>query len=129
MRFFLLLLCVLTFSCKNKSTDTGSRIPAKTMQKVLLDINLAEAYSAIVKDTSHRTAGKNADSLASYYHNILKHYNITSKEFEESLNWYKAHPDKLDTLYNGVIPLITTMQNPKPLKQVAPLLLRKDGKL
>ncbi len=85
------------------------------MQKILLDVNLAESFSITVKDTLHRGGTKNLDSLAVYYKDIFAHHHITAEEFTSSLAWYKDHPDELDTLYNNIIPVVGKMQNlPKP---------------
>ena len=63
---------------------------------------------------------KNTDSLAGFYITIFKHYNITAEEFAASLEWYKAHPEELDSMYNKMLPVATRMQVkiPEPPKPV-----------
>ena len=63
---------------------------------------------------------KNTDSLAGFYITIFKHYNITPEEFATSLEWYKAHPEELDSMYNKMLPVATRMQVkiPEPPKPV-----------
>ena len=90
--------------------DNGEHLPPAVMQKILLDINMAEAYSITVKDAGHPGGTKNVDSLPHYYKDILAHYKITEAQLTQSLNWYKAHPDEMDTLYNNLGPVITKMQ-------------------
>ena len=80
------------------------------MQKVLLDVNLAEAYAITKKDSLHKPGVKNMDSLAVYYKAIFAHYKITEEQFTASLNWYKDHPDEMDTLYNNMMPVISHWQ-------------------
>ena len=113
MRSFLILLSVITilFSCKNNADFSGDHLSPKVMQKVLLDINVAESYSINVKDSLHKGGTKNMDSLAVYYGAIFAHYKITQEQFSQSLNWYKDHPDEMDTLYNNMIPIVTGWQS------------------
>jgi hypothetical protein len=98
-----LCLCFTIVGCKNKITG---HIPAADMQQTLLDINLAEAYCIMVKDSLHKGGTKNLDSLSVYYQEIFAHHNITQEQFIESLAWYKNHPEELDTLYNNLIPKV-----------------------
>lgn len=112
MRFvsFVLLINILFISCKVK--DNGDHLPQAEMEKILLDVNLAEAYSqAPANMVARGTSGKNKDSLAVYYKDIFAHYKITEEQFTESLNWYKNHPDKLDTLITGITLTINTLQS------------------
>ena len=81
------------------------------MQKVLLDVNLAEAYSLTIKDSLHRRGSKNLDSLAVFYKDIFAHYHITKEQFTVSLDWYKNHPEELDTIYNNMLPIATKWQS------------------
>jgi hypothetical protein len=108
---------VVILSCKNNSGFSGDHLSPKVMQKVLLDINLAESYSLNVKDSLHKRGNtKNMDSLAVYYKDIFAHYHITKDQFSQSLSWYKSHPDELDTVYNDMIPVITRWQS-QPIKK------------
>lgn len=114
----IILLVFLLFACKNGSSS--NHLPHNVMQKILLDINLAEAYSVNIKDSVRRSSMKNTDSLAGFYITIFKHYNITAEEFAASLEWYKAHPEELDSMYNKMLPVATRMQVkiPEPPKPV-----------
>ena len=89
------------------------------MEKVLLDVNLAESYSAMAKDSLHKLGTKNPDSLIVYYKTVFDHYKITPDQFSGSLSWYKAHPDLLDTMYNNIIPVVTKWQT-KPVSLPLP---------
>jgi len=80
------------------------------MQSVLEDIHLAEAYSVLVSPDSVATNEKNYDSLALYCRLIFKHYNITSAEFEQSLDWYKRNPEELDSIYANMIDQIQELE-------------------
>lgn len=107
--------------CKNATSDSGYHLPPKEMQQVLQDVNIAESYSTIVKDNVHMQGTKNFDSLTVYYKAIFEHYNITAEQFTQSLEWYKSHADKLDTMYSNMIPRITAMQTRvSPYKPIQP---------
>ena len=80
------------------------------MVAVLKDINIAESYSAIVKDSLHNPGMKNTDSLAQFYREIFAHYHITEEEFNASMDWYKSNPESLDSLYTKIIPEIGIME-------------------
>jgi hypothetical protein len=91
--------------------ETGSHLSVKKMSKILLDIQIAESYSTLVgRDSTHKNNEKNLDSLAVYYKEILAHHKVSQQEFSESLDWYRSHPDVLDSVYEKIIPEITKMQ-------------------
>jgi hypothetical protein len=117
MRRVLVLTCslALLFSCKQKSAYSGDHLTREMMQKVILDINLAEAYSINAKDSLHRAGTKNVDSLSAFYKRIFDHYQITEQEFNTSLEWYKNHPEELDSVYAHIIPIANKLQAQLPL--------------
>lgn len=122
MRILLTIIALMAVvCCKNKPGGTGYHMPAAVMKQVLLDVNMAEAYSTVVKDSVHKPGTKNFDSLAVYYNAIFNHYKITPEQFKESLDWYKANPDKLDTMYTGMLVKVTKWQNSKPPEPPKPL--------
>lgn len=102
-RSFLVLLTIcLLQAC---SGAEGDGIPPDKMQHILYDMNAAEVYSTLVQkeQTITLTRGKNSDSLAHFYNEVLAHYNVTQAQFDKSMLWYKSHPAKLDSLYNKMI--------------------------
>ncbi|HXS36257.1 MAG TPA: DUF4296 domain-containing protein [Flavipsychrobacter sp.] len=107
-KYILLLLLPLAITACTPKSD---HIPPKQMKKIMLDINLAESYSSISKkDTAHKIAIKNPDSLAFYYKEILAHYKISQQEFAQSMQWYKEHPEDLDSIYAAIIPELSKDQ-------------------
>ena len=80
------------------------------MERLLLDVSLAEGYSVMVKDSLHHPGAKNFDSLAVYYNSIFAHYKISESQFSENLDYYKGHPEDLDTMYNNMLTTITKLQ-------------------
>lgn len=108
MNYFrsLLLLSLLFAACKNNSTatDIEGRIPAKTLEKILYDMQIADVYSLSVRADSTKSFGqKNPDSLARYYKEIFAHNGVTYDQFRKTIDWYKEHPPEFDTVYQNVL--------------------------
>lgn len=115
MRKAAFIFISLLLACKGNQHQPANLISKEKMQKVLLDVNMAEAYSAQVKDSLHRPPGaKNTDSLISYYKEIFAHHKITPDEFSTSLYWYKGHPEDLDSIYASMLPVATAWQTKPP---------------
>ena len=108
------LLLLLVFSCRQHNNYSGDHLPKEVMQQLMLDVNIAEAYSISTKDSLHRSGSKNIDSLSVFYSRIFAHYKITEAEFNTSLEWYKNHPEELDTIYAHILPLASKMQAEAP---------------
>jgi hypothetical protein len=78
----------------------GPEISREKMEHVLLDVQLAEVYSTMAaKDSTESQGLKNDDSLAVYYKEIFDHHQVTAQQFMHSLDWYRAHPDELDSIF------------------------------
>lgn len=107
--FLLLLPAFLFFSCNETNAP---HFPPDKMQAILQDIHLAESYSTVIRqDSLHRGAERDYDSLAVYYQTIFRHYHTDDKEFEQSLTWYKQHPEELDSIYIRMIDSLTRLEN------------------
>ena len=86
-------------------------MPPAKMQQVLYDLHLAEAYSTMArKDSTVRRNAKDMDSLGVYYVTIFKHHQLSADQFQESLQWYKEHPEQLDSIYSKMIPDVLKLQ-------------------
>jgi len=102
---FLLLLA----SCKPQNNNTP--IAPGEMEKLLMDVQLAEVYSTMVaRDTAKHQALANQDSLALYYKSVLAHHHTTAEKFEQSLYWYRQHPEQLDTIYIHTVNRLSNME-------------------
>jgi len=102
--FLFVTMTILVFSCH--APREHPPIPLEKMQAVLLDIQLAEAYSVgLNKDTAVpvRRYDKNYDSLAAFYSDIFAHYHLSFNDFNMAMAWYKARPNIMDSLISGVI--------------------------
>ena len=108
-RLALVVLVVATLvGCKREEVP----IPPDKMARILMDVNLAENYCMNAKDSLNKGTMKNADSLAVYYAEIFEHYHVSDSDFTVTLNWYKAHPDLIDTTYTKLIARIASINNP-----------------
>ena len=106
---FLLLCSCFIFSC---TESNAPHFPPDKMQAILEDLHIAESYSVIVKqDSLRRGSERDYDSLAVYYTAVFKHHNVSYKEFEENLTWYKQHPEELDSVYIRTIDSMVFLQN------------------
>jgi Domain of unknown function (DUF4296) len=107
-----IVLLLLTTACSNKKAEAP--IPAAKMQAIMLDIHLAEAYSGTIPDSAH--SGKNRDSLARYYKEIFAHHQIAEADFNKGLEWYRVHPDELDSVYANMVIKLNAM-NPSSVSK------------
>lgn len=113
MKRFVTLFAVLILfaACDQKEQPP---VNADKMQKILTDLHVAEAYSAMVSDTLHIARNKNYDSLAVYYKDILSHHKVTEDEFIKGIDWYKRRPDLLDSVYVNVLNNLTEIDGLTP---------------
>ncbi len=102
-------LLMTTGSCDDQGAKDAP-IPREKMQRLLLDINIAEVYSGMTKDTLHKPGTKNADSLTAFYTDVFAHHQVTREQFEQAMVWYKAHPDEMDSLVNAIMPEVERLQ-------------------
>ena len=92
-------VALLIASCTTKKEAPLSRA---TMEQVLFDITLAEAASA-QPGTNHTFAGaKNADTLATYYADVLAHHHLTREQFQTAMLWYEANLPEFDTIIHHI---------------------------
>lgn len=115
-KFGLALVLLALHSCKQQEKPP---IPVETMKNILLDIHLAEAYSSvIVRDSVHKARyNKELDSLSLFYKQILGRNHVAPEAFEQALKWYALHPDKLDSVYARIAPVMDSLKAKIPPKQ------------
>lgn len=98
-RLPVLLLCMCLLNACGDSA--GDRLPPAKMEALLMDIHLAEAWNSVsMRDSIGQQLPRNYDSLATYYNGIYRHYGITAEDFKRSMDWYRAHPAELDSIYS-----------------------------
>jgi len=105
MRKYIPIIFTILFVAGCKPNMGSDLLPPAVMMKMLTDIQLAETYSGQVKgDPRQRAFAKNTDSLALYYKEIFAHYKVSQQQFDDNIQWYKAHPEDLDSIYVKMIP-------------------------
>jgi hypothetical protein len=89
------------FGCKQNAPMKHA-----AMSKILIDMQLADAYTNIMADSISKTNPlmRNKDSVNYYYTQIFKHHNISETAFKKAFNWYASNPKEMDSV-------ISLMQN------------------
>ena len=100
--FFLAIAILFASGCKsNKGNkdDAGSVMSKKEMVAFLTDLQLAEANIRAITDP------RSTDSLQRqlYFYDLYEKHGITPSDFNASLNYYLAHVEELDDVYDEVI--------------------------
>jgi len=107
IRLLLLFICCGAYSCKEKAKHLS---PAR-MTEILMDMHLAEAYAQQLPRDSMQVSLKNEDSLLVFNARILNHYQLSETDFKNSIEWYKAHPELLDSIYQNILTEIAILQS------------------
>lgn len=97
-----MMLAILLAACSNNSKDEAP-IAMPKMEKILIDLHMAEVYSTMLDTGMNRRNEKNIDSLAVFYKDVLQHHNVSLEQFKEGMAWYKAHPGEIDSCYKHMI--------------------------
>lgn len=95
-------------------TEPSPPLPPEKMKALLMDVHFAEAYSMMVTDSLHYLREKNRDSLAVFYNDVLAHHHLTKDEFLDIVDWYRRHPQQLDSVYANMISDMTRLESRYP---------------
>lgn len=97
MKYLLVITLFFLASCNNGKPP----VTEAKMALVLTDLHLAEARATQLPPDSggHSDLGRNLDSLAVFYKEVLHRYNLDTAQFRQALDWYMAHPKELDSVY------------------------------
>lgn len=102
---------IFLFSCQGNQgvsnlVAPANLIPKDKMQKILVDIHLAES---LLKENTNKV-----DSLKFQqkvlYKMIYQEFDVLEKQFESSFDYYKKQPEVLEEIYDGVKADITEFQ-------------------
>lgn len=99
---FSIVLWVVTaiFGCKDKEADLPPHIiHIDTMVKVFTDLHIMEALS-IQGSIKHNDS---LNSVAAFREGILEKYQLDSKRFGESYQFYTENPEQLNKIYTEVL--------------------------
>jgi len=105
MKNYLSILICLLFACGTPEKETPNNIlKENTFENILKEIHLAEATFEL-----HKTTGmeKAKNELANSYHNIYLEFAISEEKFNNSLEYYSTHPEKLEEIYSKVLEELT----------------------
>ncbi|MBQ9254756.1 MAG: DUF4296 domain-containing protein [Bacteroidales bacterium] len=97
--FVLLLIFFYACSSNNKNTEPQVQISPKTMSEIFTDIVKAERLSA--KNVGSKE--EREQIFSQYKKSIFSHYNITEKQYKETLKIYLSNP-KLMEKFNKYLP-------------------------
>jgi hypothetical protein len=104
MRKVLLLLvfAVAMLSCSHEDGDRPE-IKKDVLINVLFDIHLTDGYLSY----SGARIDRDRERIEGAYDYVLRKYNITPKQFSNTMKYYSRHTDDYEKLYNKVIEKLT----------------------
>lgn len=109
-----IIITLLIVCCTTACNNDEPPLPPEKLQAILLDLHFAEGYSMMVTDSTHFLREKNKDSLAVFYNDVLKHHNVPKDKFLETMEWYKRHPEELDSVYARMLPELGKLESLYP---------------
>ena len=105
MKIYLSILACLLYACYNTEEKIPENILSeKVFSSVLKDIHLAEGAFELNKTKNMENAKA---TLANNYTSIYSKYKISAIDFENTLNYYAQHPEKLEYIYTNVLEKLT----------------------
>ncbi len=99
---FIVLSGILIFGCNKDKLPKG--FPSeKEFAKILADVHFAEATLNQV-----RVKNRGVDSTFNkYYHFVLNKYKLSQEKFDTIVNWYVAHPEIYQDVYDESIAILS----------------------
>lgn len=88
-------------ACINKKDVPKNIIKPQKMQKVMMDMLLADAVNTEIstRDTGFKLAAQNKFK----FEQVFKNYNITNDQFYKSYNYYLSHPDIFKSITDSLV--------------------------
>ena len=100
----LIIYCFLLACSSSKERITEGILSEKELVSILKEVHLAEANFELLKTNSKEVA---QNTLLNNYQEIYSKYNIDENEFQQTLEYYANHPEKLEGIYSKVLEEIT----------------------
>ena len=94
--------------CASQSTDAPP-LPDSTFSRVLVEMHLLSAHAS----HSEGLPGGAPDSL-------LRHYDLTREDLEETLRYYSRRPARLNAIYDAVIDTLSALEQRIRYRDTAP---------
>jgi hypothetical protein len=107
----ILLLLVAAVSCRGK--HGRYIIPEKKFLEVLVDIHLADGMAM----DNMRYNEKFVFDSASLYESVFSKHEVTREQFDSTMQYYSAHPDDFQELYNILTSRLKRMEDDLRVKQ------------
>ncbi len=94
----LLLSLTLSFAaCSNQGVaDIEPSVSDSVMVQLMIDMHLAEAHAEILKRP-----------IEGLQDSVLAHYQMSRKDFEANMTYYRQNPDKYHKIYSEVLDKIS----------------------
>jgi hypothetical protein len=101
VKYLIVFFGIVLAAC-NEQTDIPSNIiPPDSMQKIMIDVIVADQYSSLYinKDSLKRDKVKaNQDLLES----VFKIHHVSKQNFQESLRFYESRPDLNKKIFDSL---------------------------
>jgi hypothetical protein len=113
-RIIAVCLVLLITACGEADKVPKDVLSKEKMRDVLLDMNMADAYSSITDDDQanlivHDSVRKQRAKV--YYRQVLDLHKLTPKEFNHSYAYYEAHPNKFKEVYDMMFAAVSNDKN------------------
>lgn len=110
-RIIVACLLLLATACGEADKVPKNVLSKEKMRDVLLDMNLADAYSTM-NDSGDEVNLVITDSLRkqrvkTFYRQILDLYKLTPEEFNHSYAYYESHPNKFKEVYDMMFAVVS----------------------
>ncbi len=104
MRHFWLFVFFL-FALLSCSHEDGERpeIKKDILVDMLVDIHITDGYLSYTGSRIDR----DRESIEGAYNFVFQKYNITHKQFDNTMMYYSRHIDEYEKIYNKVIEILT----------------------
>ncbi|MFZ9387048.1 MAG: DUF4296 domain-containing protein [Chitinophagaceae bacterium] len=102
---FLFLICVCTGflfpACSRKDEIPPGVMPAPRMTEVLFDVMRADQFLASFVFSRDTSSNKRKESIK-LYRDIFRSHHTTREEFQQSINYYLAHPRQFRSILDSI---------------------------
>lgn len=112
-RIIAVCLVLLITACGEANRVPKDVLPKEQMRDVLLDLNLADAYSGITEDPVNLLVH---DSIRQrrvkvYYRQVLDMHKLTPEQFNRSYSYYESHPNTFKEIYDMMYAVVSNDKN------------------
>jgi len=105
MKIYLSILACLLYACSNPEVKMPDNILSETVfENILKEIHLSEGAFELNKTKNMENAKA---TLTNNYTSIYSEYKISAIDFENTLNYYAQHPEKLEKIYSTILEELT----------------------